>query len=133
MNEKQEFIQRIMSLAKAEGLCRTQKEFAELLGVDKTGLSSAMNGNPRALTDSLVKKVQAFAVIHGLDSAKQAAKTETIEVPAGFRETLENLSSVLASQARLLETQARMIELYQQGSAQAATSAPKNFIPNTHR
>lgn len=112
MNEKQEFIQRIMSLAKAKGLCKTQKEFAGLLGVDPTGLSSAINGNPRALTDSLVKKVQSFSIINGLDTVEKQ-KTETIEVPAGFRETLENLSSVLASQARLLESQARMLELYQ--------------------
>ena len=130
LKEKQEFIQRIMLLAKSRGMCKTQKEFAALLGVDKTGLSSAMNGNPRSLTDSLVMKVQAFAIVNGLDSEPQAAKTETIEVPAGFRETLENLSSVLASQARLLESQARMLELYQQHTGTALPGSPKNFIPD---
>ena len=130
IDEKQEFIQRIMMLAKGHGLCRTQKGFAELLGMDPTNLSSAMNGNPRSLTDSLVTKVRAFALEHGLETERQVAKTETIDVPAGFRETLENLSSVLASQARLLESQARMLELYQQHAGTALPGSPKNFIPD---
>lgn len=111
-NEKQESLRQVFHAAMLKGLCRTQKEFAALIPVDPSALSSAMNGNPRFLTESLLSKVKLFALREGLDST-QKQKTETIEVPAGFRETLENLSSVLASQARLLESQARMLELYQ--------------------
>jgi len=130
MNEKQEFLRRTFLAAQVKGLCRTQKGFAEQVGIDASALSSAMNGNPRFLTDSLLMKVRAFAIVNGLESEQQAAKTETIEVPAGFRETLENLSSVLASQARLLESQARMLELYQQHAGTALPGSPKNFIPD---
>jgi len=40
----------------AAGVVTTKKEFAQLLGVNDKGLSSAMNGSQKHLTDSLVSK-----------------------------------------------------------------------------
>lgn len=39
-------------------LVRTQKEMAELMEVDRTTLSSAMNGNARTYTSSMVVKAE---------------------------------------------------------------------------
>lgn len=58
--EMQLYLQGAYRRAVGAGKCRTLKEFAELIGVDRTGLSSALNGSERHLTKSLVKKVQAF-------------------------------------------------------------------------
>lgn len=42
------------------GVVTTRKEFAQMLGVNDKGLSSAMNGSERHLTDSLVAKAVRF-------------------------------------------------------------------------
>lgn len=118
MEEKQEFLRRVFHAAQLRGLCRTQKEFAALVGADKSAISSAMNGNERFLTDSLVFKVRLFADREGLETDGQAPKKrETMEIPVDFKQMLDNMSEVLASQSRLLESQARMLELYQQQTA----------------
>lgn len=56
MESKQEKINRIFGQLKEAGRIRNKKEFAALLNVEYTNLVSAMNGNARALTDSLVAK-----------------------------------------------------------------------------
>ena len=56
MESKQEKINRIFGQLKESGRIRNKKEFAALLGVEYTNLVSAMNGNPKSLTDSLVAK-----------------------------------------------------------------------------
>jgi len=57
----QEKLESIFRQATAAGLCKSKKEFAALLGVNDKGLISAMNGNERYLTDSLVSKAVKFA------------------------------------------------------------------------
>ena len=61
MDEKQEHIRNVMLKAMAARLCTNQKEFAEIVGISRSGLSSAMNGDQKNLTDSLVRKIRAFA------------------------------------------------------------------------
>ena len=82
METKQDYILLIYNTAALRGLCRTKKEFAALLGVNDKGLSSAMNGNEKNLTDSLLEKVAKFAKEHDLDQVAQdtAAPEETVLV-----------------------------------------------------
>ena len=82
--EKQDYIQSIFSLAKAKGKCHTQKEFAALLGINDKGLSAAMNGNPKFLTDSLVKKVRAWASLEALDIEETPGESILV-IPTGAR------------------------------------------------
>jgi SOS-response transcriptional repressor LexA len=42
------------------GFCKTQRDFAALLGINEKGFSAAMNGNEKYLTDSLINKVSKF-------------------------------------------------------------------------
>ena len=58
--DKQQRLNFIFEQTRAAGLVKTQKEFAALLDINRTGLSAAMNGNETYLTDSLLKKANKF-------------------------------------------------------------------------
>lgn len=62
----------------ATGVIRNQQEFADLIGISRTTLSSAMNGSPRALTDSLVAK--AMRVANELDGRLASAASDTVPI-----------------------------------------------------
>lgn len=47
---------------RAQGRVHTQNDLAELAGIHKSTLSSAMKGNPKYLTESLLAKVSAVAM-----------------------------------------------------------------------
>lgn len=83
MDTKQDYILLVYNLAAVRGLCKTKKEFAALLGVNDKGLSSAMNGNEKNLTDNLLEKVARFAKDHELEptrAAEEAWPEETVLV-----------------------------------------------------
>lgn len=50
-----------------QGVIKNKSDFADLLGVNRSGLSAAMNGNEKYLTDNLVMKVEL-----ALEKAKSA-------------------------------------------------------------
>ena len=56
----QEFINQVFELARAEKLVKTRADFADLLGINRSSLSAAMNGNEKYLTESLEKRVKRF-------------------------------------------------------------------------
>ena len=58
--DKKETINYLFEQIRSAGYCKTQRDFAALLGINEKGLSSAMNGNEKYLTDSLVRKVTKF-------------------------------------------------------------------------
>ena len=60
----------------ATGVVRNQGEFAALIDMNKTTVSSAMNGSPKALTDSLVAK--AVRVANELDG--RISTNETVPI-----------------------------------------------------
>lgn len=94
MESKTDYLKRMYNLAALKGLCVTKKEFARLLGVNDKGLSAAMNGDPRNLTDSLVKKVELFASANGLEEQAQPEPFGSLLViPYGARGgTLQDFS-----------------------------------------
>lgn len=103
MSEKQDYIHKIFLLAKLRGLCRTQKEFAGLLGVDPAGVSMAMNGAERYLTDSFVGKVRALAIREGLEEGTPPApKPGGIYLPPETLDLFNNLSETIRLQAEML-------------------------------
>ena len=115
MNDKKEYIRNVMLKAMAAGLCSKQFEFAQILGVSRSGLSAALNGDEKNLTDSLIRKVKAFAREHGLEGGAPAPAVQpepevqpkrTIEIPA---ETLELYTSLAKSVDRLSAMVERMM------------------------
>lgn len=55
--QKIDFVKSALTSLKLKGIIKNQAEFAELLGVNSTCLSAAINGNERYLTDNLLSKV----------------------------------------------------------------------------
>ena len=93
-NDKLEKLQGYVDTLRAQGRIRTQNDMAELIGVNRSVLSSAMNGNPRYLTDSLLKRIRPF-VEH--DESKNVVKT--VEVPA--EKLMEMLDRITIENANL--------------------------------
>lgn len=58
--DKKETLNFIFEQVRSAGLARTQRDFAALLGINEKGFSSAMNGNEKYLTDSLIAKATKF-------------------------------------------------------------------------
>lgn len=73
---EREYLNAIYREACYRGLCSSVTGFAELLEIDRSGLSSALNGNERYLTKSLLKKVRLFAKANGLDEEKPTPKEQ---------------------------------------------------------
>lgn len=90
--------------------------------MSRSGLSAALNGYEKNLTDSLVRKVRSFAIEHGLEETPAAAPAENgFWVPEAFRQTMENMSETIRIQAQLLAQ-------YQgTGVVGLGLHAPKNF------
>ena len=86
------------------GLCSSKSEFAQIVGVDRGSMSTAMNSGGKALTTSLLTKVQMWAQLKGLMNEPQAEPKpqrsviipeETLELYNNLSETCRNLSALL--------------------------------------
>ena len=106
LDERKDYLQKIYHAALGAGLCRTVKEFAEGLNMDRTGLSAALNGSERNLTESLIKKVQHYALLNNLESINKPEQQphqqqgvwippETLELYNNIAATCRNLSEIL--------------------------------------
>lgn len=83
--ENQEFLNQVLQQSRAAGLCKTQNDFAALLGVSFNSLSAALNGNKNYLTASLIRKAQEFAEKHlNPETAVEAPGTVTV-IPTSAR------------------------------------------------
>ena len=58
--DKKETLNFLYEQIRNAGFCKTQRDFAALLGINEKGFSAAMNGNEKYLTDSLIIKVSKF-------------------------------------------------------------------------
>lgn len=75
----QEFINQVFEQARAGRLVKTRADFADLLEINRSSLSAAMNGNEKYLTDSLEKKVRRFKDEH-LSEAGDVLQKGTLPV-----------------------------------------------------
>lgn len=101
--EKKHYLTQVYLAARAAGLCKTQAQFADLLEVERSGLSSAMNGNEKYLTDSLIRKVRSWARGNNLEGdAPQKPKAPDIIIPAATVKMYENLTETIRLQAEML-------------------------------
>ena len=104
MNEKLQYLKDVLDRARNAGLCRTQTEFAQKLGVTKSTISAALSGDEKYLTKSLISRTHAWAREVGLEesairtAAQPADKRPDIVIPA---ETLELYTAMAKSIDRL--------------------------------
>ena len=113
--EKADFINRIYSLARAKGLCKTQGEFADLLGMNKSTISAAMNGTERNLTDNLIKRITVWASQMGIDDSATPAHDEamnsaTVKMYENLAESLRQMSETIRIQSETIRMQQERID-----------------------
>lgn len=111
--QKSEKLQVLMSIYEdlvAAGKVKTKGEMAELLGVSRSTLSSAMNGHEDQLTDSLILKAKALRrrevgapveTHHGAPERNEAAggifiPKETLALYESLARTAENLTAIVS-------------------------------------
>ena len=79
--DKQQKLQNIYDQLLASGAVTSKKSFAEKLGVNYSGVVSALNGDPRYLTDSLLAKAVAALV----DTPPPQGEETLLVIPIGAR------------------------------------------------
>lgn len=111
--EKKDYINALYLDAMRAGMCNNVREFAELVGINYTTVSSAMNGNARYLTNSLFTRIQRWATYAGLregdvprveqhqpEKKKEEDKGvyiphETMEMYTSMAKAIENMSEII--------------------------------------
>lgn len=130
METKKDYVNRVFNEARALNLCRTQKDFAELLSMDKSTLSGALRGYDRYLTDSFIRRLQTWEkqVLEPKRGPRPEEKTAQpdILIPAATATLYNNMSETIRIQAELI---ARLQGSMVAGFAPAHT-APKNYREN---
>lgn len=77
--ENKDYLNTVYRAACYKGLCSSIKEFADLLEITRTSMSSAMNGNEKYLNPTFMKRIQRFAKDHDLEGVTQQTSEETTE------------------------------------------------------
>ena len=118
--EEENYIVKVYNLARMRGLCHTQTEFAELLGMNKSTISNAMKGG-KYLTTNLTRRVELFARSQGLIGEEKPKPQEPdIIIPAATAQLYNNMSETIRIQAELI---ARL-----QTGAGVYAPAQKNYL-----
>ena len=129
MENKLDYIASIFENARLHAICRTQKEFADLVGVSRSAMSQALNGVPAYLTDNLITKVRLFAKDHGLEVTKAALAQQPqgpgVFIPEETRAMFENMTETIRIQAQML---AQFQSSFPLGAG--FFTSPKNSHPN---
>lgn len=91
--EKRQVLTDAYNYCLSTGRARTKREFAELIGVHHSTISSAFNGNESYLTDSLVAKAAAL-----MDGDQQPQPATLLVIPTGARAgTLGDFAEAVSS------------------------------------
>ena len=126
MEDKKEYITRIYNEARLRGLCHTQGEFAQLLGMNQSTISNALKGDEKYLTVNFIRRVKAWASQMLTDERKETAQTAPapdITIPAATATLYNNMSETIRLQAEIIARLQGGIAT----SVQAGVYAPKNY------
>ena len=99
IEEKKVYLNEIFRKGIGANRFSTQKEWAELLEIDRTGLSAALNGSERFLTDSLIRKVKMWARVNGLeDYPEKPVEREPDNTVKELLSAVRDMSATIRSQ-----------------------------------
>jgi hypothetical protein len=107
METKKEYLNRIFNLARMRGLCRTQGDFARLLGMNQGTISKALKGEEGFCTDSICRRVKIWAAGQGLEQMAESVASPKpqrpdIVIPAETADLYNNMSETIRIQAELI-------------------------------
>ena len=134
--EKKDYLHRVFRAAVGAGICGSVKDFADALGVNRSGLSSAMNGSEKALTNSLVKKVRDWSVSNGLgEDTPTRTPAPPVTIPGETMRLFETMAETARSQQETIKEQnatiSQLVNAITSGAGISALAgsmyAPKNF------
>ena len=91
------------------GRCRTRRDFSEALGVNYNGLISAMNGDPKFYTNSLVAKAERL-LNAGTQEPAQPSGPADVVVPGATVQMFRDMAATSRSQQETIAAQAQVID-----------------------
>lgn len=130
METKKEYVERIFFEARMRGLCKTQGEFAELLGMHPSTISNALKGEEKYLTDSIIRRVKAWELQvlqprgQRITEPAPVQQRPDIVIPAA---TMDLYTSMAKSIDRLSALVERLTEGKVTGASTGAYITPKNY------
>ena len=104
--ERQEYLMSIYRKALGAGLCTNKSTFAEIVGVYRTTMSSAMNGDPKFLNDVFMRRLRRWAEQNGLDGEQappMAAPSNDIPATACPMEWVRYYTRKLEEKDRIID------------------------------
>lgn len=126
MEDKKDYITRIYKEARLRGLCNTQGEFAQLLGMNQSTISNALKGDEKYLTDNFIRRVKAWAgqmlTERGNETTMQAPAPDIV-IPAATATLYNNMSETIRLQAEIIAR----LQVGIATSVPAGVYAPKNY------
>lgn len=100
MNERQKRLNQVFDYLRLNGKMKTQKDFAEAIGVQRTGISAALNGNDLYLTDSLFLKI--YAAFPDMFNRDWLVRGYGSMVPEVTKRATESETSIIDLYAQLI-------------------------------
>lgn len=93
----------------AEGRVTNKKDFAQMLGYDYSGVISAMNGNPKYLSDTMVAK--AVALTDTQEQPDEKPEPQDITIPASVASLYKNMAETNAHLSESVKIQQDTIKM----------------------
>ena len=124
MEHKKDYINRIYNQARMRGICKNQGDFAELLAMNPSTISKALQGDEKYLTDNFIRRVKIWAEQCGIEKEDERPQPSApdIIIPASTAALYNNMSETIRIQAEII---ARLQSGIPGGYSGAY--APKNF------
>ena len=104
METKKDYINRLLNEARMRGLCKTQKDFAALVGMDQSTISNALKGNEKYLTDSIIRRLESWErQVLGASTTPQPEPKPDIVIPAATAELYTAMAKSIDRLTALVE------------------------------
>ena len=104
METKKDYINRLLNEARMRGLCKTQKDFAALVGMDQSTISNALKGNEKYLSDSIIRRLESWErQVLGASTTPQPEQKPDIVIPAATAELYTAMAKSIDRLTALVE------------------------------
>ena len=122
--DKLKTLQMVYETLLQEGRITNKKSFAELLGYDYSGVITAMKGNPKYLTDSLVAKASSligdsvpFQDEDGTSGTAGTSDPDSVTIPSSVVKIYHDLSTTVKTQQ---DTIKMLVEIIREDAGKTA-------------